>query len=118
MDQTKNDFIEELNIEEPIATLKENILPTEQNVSIPVKEDFHNLKCSTFEELRKFNSDSSAFSDYSSENSETVADSDVSSRKNFSSRLRLAVRNNIKIFYNKSEILRHRISQNAHEQKK
>ena len=118
MDQTKDEYSEESNIEEPIATLKENMLPTEQNESIPVKEEFQNLKYSTFEELRKFNSDSSAFSDYSSENSETLADSDVSSRKNFSSRLRLAVINIIKIFYNKSEILRHRISQNAHQQKK
>ena len=89
MDQTKDDITKESNIEEPIATLKENILPTEQNESEPVKEEFHNLKCSTLEELRKFHSDSSAFSDYSSENSETVADSDVSSRKNFSSRLKL-----------------------------
>ncbi len=60
----------------------------EQTESDSAKEETQ-MKFSSFEELRKLNSDSSIISDYSSENSETVADSEVSSRKNFSSKSKL-----------------------------
>jgi len=93
MDQIEN-IMENENFEQRFIT------PIDQIESDSAKEEISHSKFLSFEEFKKLQSDSSLFSDYSSENSETVADSDVSSRKNFqcSTKLvsKLKINNNIK----------------------
>lgn len=89
MDHLHNEIESENQNENLNHSTEEILTPLDDLELDSATEATLSSKFLVFEEYKKLQSDSSLFSDYSSENSETVADSDVSSRKHFSSQLKL-----------------------------